>query len=373
MIGGPGSAHWDPPQQRAVILYLVEAGADPNATAAGGVTPLHRAVRNRCSAAVEALLSAGCRPSPRERPRVDRVGPCPLDDRSGWHRLCRGQGRTGHHHRAARQRYVVVAARGARDVRWERDRANMHRVRAPMASLAIVALLVAGCGHPESRGRGRRELPSAWKARGRSAARRAELLDWRPRTGARAHDEGQRGRYVHDHAVAGFVLGDRCALRARWRTRTRVVRRDHEGGRQGEQHDPRRLRVSRHARDQAGAIGAVRLGPARTATAAGRSVRGSTGSRTGYMLTCRSTERTKERVVTTNVPSVTLNNAVEMPILGFGVDQIPRRPVLPAPRRDGPHHHHGHGSLAVLRPPRPGDRQPAQQSTRPVTGLGTHR
>ena len=62
VIGVPGSAHWNPPQQRAVILYLIEAGADPNATAAGGVTPLHRAVRNRCSAAVEALLSGGADP-----------------------------------------------------------------------------------------------------------------------------------------------------------------------------------------------------------------------------------------------------------------------------------------------------------------------
>jgi Ankyrin repeats (many copies)/Ankyrin repeat len=62
VIGVPGSAHWNPPQQRAVIHYLIEAGADPNATAAGGVTPLHRAVRNRCSAAVEALLSAGANP-----------------------------------------------------------------------------------------------------------------------------------------------------------------------------------------------------------------------------------------------------------------------------------------------------------------------
>ena len=61
-MGGPGAAHWNPTQQRTVILSLVEAGADPNAKAAGGVTPLHRAVRNRCSAAVEALLSVGADP-----------------------------------------------------------------------------------------------------------------------------------------------------------------------------------------------------------------------------------------------------------------------------------------------------------------------
>ena len=48
--------------QRDVIHYLIEAGADPNAAAAGGVTPLHRAARNRCSAAVEALLAAGADP-----------------------------------------------------------------------------------------------------------------------------------------------------------------------------------------------------------------------------------------------------------------------------------------------------------------------
>jgi ankyrin repeat protein len=62
MIGGPGSITWNPARQHTVILSLIEAGADPNATAAGGITPLHRAVRNRCSAAVEALLSAGADP-----------------------------------------------------------------------------------------------------------------------------------------------------------------------------------------------------------------------------------------------------------------------------------------------------------------------
>jgi hypothetical protein len=63
VIGAPGSATWNPTRQRDVILYLIEAGADLNAAAAGGVTPLHRAVRNRCSAAVEALLRSGADPA----------------------------------------------------------------------------------------------------------------------------------------------------------------------------------------------------------------------------------------------------------------------------------------------------------------------
>ena len=40
-------------------------GADPDATTAGGVTPLHRAVRNRCSTAVRVLLDAGADPARR--------------------------------------------------------------------------------------------------------------------------------------------------------------------------------------------------------------------------------------------------------------------------------------------------------------------
>jgi ankyrin repeat protein len=65
MIGGPGSASWEPQEQVAAIRALIAAGADPNAAAAGGVTPLHRAVRNRCSAAVEALMELGADPQRR--------------------------------------------------------------------------------------------------------------------------------------------------------------------------------------------------------------------------------------------------------------------------------------------------------------------
>ncbi len=62
VMGSPGGPNWNPARQRSIVLYLVEVGADPNATAIGGVTPLHRAVRNRCAAAVEALLGVGADP-----------------------------------------------------------------------------------------------------------------------------------------------------------------------------------------------------------------------------------------------------------------------------------------------------------------------
>jgi ankyrin repeat protein len=60
--GNPISPTWSPADQCDVVMFLVESGADPNAAAAGGVTPLHRAVRNRCSAAVKTLLRAGADP-----------------------------------------------------------------------------------------------------------------------------------------------------------------------------------------------------------------------------------------------------------------------------------------------------------------------
>lgn len=60
--GGPGRSAWNPAAQAETIACLIDAGADPNAVADGGVTALHRAVRNRCAAAVEALLAGGADP-----------------------------------------------------------------------------------------------------------------------------------------------------------------------------------------------------------------------------------------------------------------------------------------------------------------------
>lgn len=60
--GSPGSPQWNPEAQVAMITYLIQAGADPEALAEGGVTPLQRAVRNRCSAAVHVLLDADADP-----------------------------------------------------------------------------------------------------------------------------------------------------------------------------------------------------------------------------------------------------------------------------------------------------------------------
>jgi ankyrin repeat protein len=96
--GGPGSATWNPPRQQAVIAYLVAAGADPNATAAGGVTPLHRAVRNRCSGAVEALLSAGA------DPRLANDSGSTAADLAQW---TTGRGGTGSAEAKAEQQIII--------------------------------------------------------------------------------------------------------------------------------------------------------------------------------------------------------------------------------------------------------------------------
>jgi len=57
--GMPGSPLWDPIAQAATVACLIGAGADPNVMDKSGVTPLHRAVRTRCTGAVRALLEGG--------------------------------------------------------------------------------------------------------------------------------------------------------------------------------------------------------------------------------------------------------------------------------------------------------------------------
>jgi hypothetical protein len=67
--GMPGSARWNPVAQHETVLCLVELGADPNAVDKNGTTPLLRAVRNRCAAAVRALLAMGADPQATNRSR----------------------------------------------------------------------------------------------------------------------------------------------------------------------------------------------------------------------------------------------------------------------------------------------------------------
>jgi ankyrin repeat protein len=98
--GGPGSATWNPSGQRAIIEFLVGAGADLNATAVGGVTPLHRAVRNRCSMAVETLLRAGADPR-----LANDHGSTPAD----LARWTTGRGGTGSDAAKAEQQKIIDA------------------------------------------------------------------------------------------------------------------------------------------------------------------------------------------------------------------------------------------------------------------------
>jgi hypothetical protein len=65
--GNPSSPRWDPAAQAATIVFLIEAGADPNAQNMDGAAPLHIAVRTRCAAAVKALLANGADPALRNK------------------------------------------------------------------------------------------------------------------------------------------------------------------------------------------------------------------------------------------------------------------------------------------------------------------
>jgi hypothetical protein len=55
-INGPA---WDARRQVSTLRCLLDAGADINVQDKNGATPLHRAVRTRCAAAVQFLLKAG--------------------------------------------------------------------------------------------------------------------------------------------------------------------------------------------------------------------------------------------------------------------------------------------------------------------------
>jgi hypothetical protein len=71
--GVPGSIEWKPRGQSQTIEVLLQAGANPNAADLNGTTPLHRAVRCRCAAAVRALLQGGADPH-----RPNKTGSTPV-------------------------------------------------------------------------------------------------------------------------------------------------------------------------------------------------------------------------------------------------------------------------------------------------------
>ena len=60
--------NWDAKRQVRMIELLLKVGADIHARDKNGATPLHRAVRTRCAAAVKALLDAGADAALKNKP-----------------------------------------------------------------------------------------------------------------------------------------------------------------------------------------------------------------------------------------------------------------------------------------------------------------
>jgi len=82
----------------ATIACLIGAGADPNAIDKQAVTPLHRAVRTRCAAAVQALLEHGA-----DVRCKNKNGSTPIDLAS----RTTGRGGSGSPQAKAQQREIV--------------------------------------------------------------------------------------------------------------------------------------------------------------------------------------------------------------------------------------------------------------------------
>ena len=132
--GNPDARHWDPVGQREVIVFLVAAGADPNALDKSGVAPMHRAVRTRCSPAVQALLDDGADPRLR-----NGSGATPL------HLAVQNTGRGGSGTEAARERpraiIEMLLQRGARPTDAD---ANGRTVETAYTSASVRELLTGG-------------------------------------------------------------------------------------------------------------------------------------------------------------------------------------------------------------------------------------
>lgn len=93
---------WSPAAQARTISGLIHSGANPNATDKSGVTPLHRAVRTRCAAAVKALLAGGA-----DSRRKNGSGSSPLD-LATWNT---GRGGSGTPRATEQQRKILLLLR----------------------------------------------------------------------------------------------------------------------------------------------------------------------------------------------------------------------------------------------------------------------
>jgi len=101
--GGPGG-RWNPTAQREIVSCRVGLGADIEAVDKNGTTPLLRAIRNRCTGAVAALLEAGVDPT-----ATNAKGSTPLQLAS-W---TTGRGGTGSDAARVEQQAIIDLLRAA--------------------------------------------------------------------------------------------------------------------------------------------------------------------------------------------------------------------------------------------------------------------
>ena len=129
------SPAWDAQRQVETICCLLDKGAHIHSQDKNGATPLHRAVRTRCAAAVRCLLRAGRDPTLKNKPGSTPFHLAVQNTGQGWNGCGSGRQRAARDH----QRVPFLWREPRTQERQRKEREGLFPERLDSRSAAVIA------------------------------------------------------------------------------------------------------------------------------------------------------------------------------------------------------------------------------------------